>query len=156
MFESIYKVLDDASKLDQDEIAYECYWDEDFQKIVIDSNRIGQLASGEDIDGSIIGTYSPFTDIISEGITFEFDGRTYEKIAGEPYNFVDSGEFFRSFRIIVENDGFVIFANDQKKDGSLSNKFNAELLGLNDENINKMVDALLPIFIAQTRRVLLG
>ena len=156
MFESIYKVLEDAQKLDQDEIAYDCYFDEDFQTIVINSNRIGQLTAGEDVNGGIVGTYSPNTDIMSEGLTFSFEGQTYEKIVGEPYNFVDSGDFFRSFRIIVQNDGFIIYANDQKVDGSLSEKFDAELLGLNDENINKMVDALLPIFIRETRRVLLG
>lgn len=154
MFESIYEVLDNVMKVDQNEIAYECYWDEDFQNVVITSNRIGQLSSGEDVDGSIIGTYSPVTDMISEGISFEFEGVSYEKIAGEPYNFVDSGEFFRSFRIIVENDGFIIYANDQKADGKLQDKFNAELLGLNDENINRMVDALLPVFIKETRRAL--
>ena len=55
MFESIYKVLEDAQNLDQDEIAYDCYFDEDFQTIVINSNRIGQLTAGEDVNGEFSG-----------------------------------------------------------------------------------------------------
>lgn len=142
--------------IDQDEIAVECYWNEEFQRIVVNLNRIGQLTEGENADGEIIGTYSANTDMMSDGMTFSFEGLTFEKIEGEPYNFVDSGDFFRSFRLRIYNDGFTIEADDQKQDGKLTDKFGKNILGLNDENINEMVEKLIPLYIEETRKYIIG
>ena len=118
-------------------------------------NRIDQLSQGLNSDGDIIGTYAAFTDIISENTVFEFEGQRFEKIAGEPYNFVDTAEFFESFQVAVYADGFTIYANDEKEEGNLQDIYGKNILGLTDENQNKLVEIMLPLFQEEVQRILL-
>ena len=156
MFGKLFKVIDNVQNLNQDEIAVFIYYDKDIQRLILRENRIDQLSHGLAADGKIIGTYSPITDISSDGLKFTFEETTVEKIAGEPYNFIDTGDFFTSFRMVVYKDGFSIVANDQKEDGSLTAKYGNNILGLTNENKSKLVKEMLPLFRAITRKKILA
>lgn len=152
MFKSIYKVLGNIEKLDSDLIAVSIYYDKDIQKLILRGNRIDQLSHGEDIFGEVLGFYKPITDISSDGMIFTFEDISVQKIAGQPYNYIDTGEFFSSFKVVVYADGFSIIANDQKEDGQIKGLRGKKFLGLNDENKTKLVQAMLPLFRELTRK----
>jgi len=154
MFESIKSVLSKARNLKPDKLLYSIYIRNDIKRIIINLNRINQLTKGLNSDGETIGVYSIVTDITSENTVFIFEGNQYEKIAGEPYNFVDTGDFFRSFQVQVEGDGFIIFADDNKEDESLTDKYGENILGLSRESLNELAEKITPILIESTRKEL--
>lgn len=147
MFGKFKQLFKNIEALDELKICINIYEDKDIQKIILTYNRIDQLTHGLDSEGNLIGVYSPSTDINSEGQTFSFEGQTFEKIAYEPYNFVDTGYFFRSFEVVIVGDGFYIAADDQKPDDvELTDKYGKQILGLTDENKTNLAKEMLPIF----------
>ena len=155
MFGPLKQLFDNIEELDPMEICVSIYGDKDIQAFILSKNRIDQLTKGLNANNEIIGTYSPATDIMSEGGTFVWEGVRYEKIAGEPYNFVDTGDFFGSFKVLVYDDGFAIFADDNKDGEKLTQKFGKNILGLTDDNINDLVTEMLPIFREVVRKEML-
>lgn len=154
VFGSLFKLIDNVQNLDQDKIATTIYFDKDIQKFILRENRIDQLSKGLDSEGTIIGTYSPITDITSDGKVFTFEDTSVEKIAGQPYNFIDTSKFMKSFKIIIYDDGFSIIADTQKDNEDLADKYGKKILGLTSENIAKLVDNMRPLFIKKTRNLL--
>jgi hypothetical protein len=152
VFGRIKKVIDNVQKLNVNKIAAYVYWNKDFQKIVLSYQRIDQLTHGLNTEGGIIGVYSPTTFALArlQGQQFTFDGQRYQKLIGEPYNFVDTGEFLGSFEIIVAADGFYFYADDKKDKDNLADKY-PNLLGLTDENKDKLAEAILPLFTKTVR-----
>lgn len=155
MFGPLKRLFENVKNLDSLEICVSVFGNKDIQSVILSKNRLDQLSQGLNADNEIIGVYSKYTDIMSEGSTFVFEGQSFEKIAGQPYNFIDSGEFFNSFRVLVYDDGFTIYANDSKEDGNLTDKFGKNILGLTDESKNELVNAMLPVFIEALRKEML-
>lgn len=155
MFGQFKRLFKNIAQLDELALCVTVYRQEEIQQIILSYNRIDQLTEGMDSEGNIIGVYSPATDIISEGRSFVFQGRSYEKIAGEPYNFVDTAHFLESFSIVIHGDGFVIQADDDKGEETLTGKFGKNILGLTDENKAKLSQAMLPFFIEAVREAML-
>lgn len=79
---------------------------------IIDLNREDQLSEGIGTDGNILGVYSRATEEMTQGIT----GTGYPKRAGDPYNFYDTGEMFKSFDLRTGKDSFTIFNTSQTLD----------------------------------------
>lgn len=154
MFESLKQLAQNAIDLDSSAIAVEVYKTPDIISVILKGNRIDQLSQGLDATGKVIGYYSAFTEFISNGDISSFDGLSFAKIEGEPYNFVDTSEFFSSFGVRIEKDGFIIVADDQKEDGPLSAKYK-NLLGLDNESRNQLVEAMRPVFLEFVRESLL-
>ena len=152
MFESIKSVLSKARNLQPDKMLYSIYIRNDIKRIIINLNRINQLTKGLNSEGETIGVYSVVTDITSENTVFTFEGNRYEKIAGEPYNFVDTGDFFKSFQVQVDGDGFVIVADDNKENETLTDKYGENILGLTRESLNELGQKIIPLLIDKTRK----
>jgi len=81
-------------------------------------------------------------------------GFTFE--VGDPYNIISTGEFYRSFRITYDN-GLVIDADPIKTDesGNKTNLFEAfgkDILGLNEENLQQLIEKVKVKLIAEIRR----
>lgn len=148
MFESLFELTDKIKNMDSNEIAVKLYFDKDIQSFIITANRIDQLTQGLNSDGELIGTYK--SEYFNESFTFE--GKSYEKIVGKPYNFIDTGTFFRSFKIAVFQDGFSIVADTEKEDGDLIDKFGNNILGLTTESLDELVKKMLPLFIDEVRK----
>lgn len=157
MFESLFDLTRKVKTLNEVRFAVEIFQDNDIQRFILRANRIDQLVHGLDSNNEIIGVYSPTTDISSEGLTFNFEGVRVEKIAGEPYNFIDSGQFFNSFEVLVSSDGsFEIEADDSSgKDTPLTKKYGKDILGLTDDNKNELVEKIIQLFIEKIREHLL-
>lgn len=100
------------------------------------------IEKGVDSEGRVIGYYSYWTEIISEG----------RKQEGDPYNLEDTGEFFMSMFVKVLADGIIINAdyakmNDQKW-------WDLNILNLTEENLTKYVEKIKENYIIYARKVL--
>ncbi len=100
------------------------------------------IEKGVDSEGRVIGYYSYWTEIISEG----------RKQEGDPYNLEDTGEFFMSMFVKVLADGIIINAdyakmNDQKW-------WDLNILNLTEENLSKYVEKIKENYIIYARKVL--
>lgn len=94
--------------------------------------------------GKVIGIYSYETQRITDG----------KKIAGDPYDLFDTGEFFKSFVIRVFAQEIIIDANAQKGKDNLFDKFGNEIIGLTDENFRKLKEKVKISYIKYARKVL--
>lgn len=116
---------------------------------IIDLNRRGQLFEGLNTKGQIIGTYSRATEEV-------FGGRYANppKIAGQPYNFYDTGNLFRAFDLQFRNGLLVIYSTDSKVP-MLEEKYGKHLFGLTIEHQEELnYEILKPPLIDFIRRTL--
>lgn len=119
------------------------------KKMILDWIRDDQLmANGEDEDGDIIGIYSRATEAFSGG----------KKQEGDPFNLNDTGEFYRSMFVQVLTDGLIIDGNTTKMENSFSQTngywWHDGILGLNDENLEKLAWVIQERYINYTRKTL--
>jgi hypothetical protein len=129
-------------------IAFEVFKDKKIQEFIIDLNTEGQLfAKGVGVDGRVVGVYSLATESISKGKS----GKGFPKIAGRPYNFYAEGDLFKSFRIKVTRDGFIIDAetDDLIDDNIIDN--DKQILGLTRESKIKLVKEITPLLVKEAR-----
>jgi len=146
--EALYKVAHNIMGLRQGQILFKTMTQNpQLEKIVIQLNIAIQMrtqhidSNGEDLysiyhESSV---YSKTTEILSQG----------RKIAGTPYTLFDTGEFFKSFDVILHSEGFEIDADPIKNGGQYSGtnlflEYGEDILGLTDENMDKFINALLP------------
>lgn len=74
-----------------------------------------QLNKGLDASGKVVGVYSNTTELIS--IENQLKGRKPRKpkVAGQPFNFEDTGGFFDGFDMMFEDfKSFSLFSRDSK------------------------------------------
>ncbi len=100
------------------------------------------IEKGVDSEGRVIGYYSYWTEIISEG----------RKQEGDPYNLEDTGEFFMSMFIKVLADGIIINADYAKMQGQ--DWWDLNILNLTEENLTKYVEKIKENYIIYARKVL--
>jgi len=102
---------------------------------------------GIDEDGDVIGWYSQLTEILSGGRKKFMDHYTLE----------DTGEFFRLMFVIVLNDSLVIDSDgaDKENGDNLFDKYGQGIIGLTDENMDKLV-AVLRVKYQDFTRTMLG
>jgi len=144
-------LLDNIIALDENQIINEILSDKGVQEFIIDLNTQGQLfEKGIDSLGVSLGDYAPTT---IEG-TVNFEGK---KEKGQRFDHItlnDTGEFYRSFKIVLSDKSFRIVADGQKDDVNLLDEFR-DILGLTDENLQLVIDAIrkkiIPIIKTQIR-----
>ena len=147
----VYRLLDNIIALDENQIINEILSDKGVQEFIIDLNTQGQLfEKGIDSLGVSLGDYAPTT---IEG-TVNFEGK---KEKGQRFDHItlnDTGEFYRSFKIVLSDKSFRIVADGQKDDVNLLDEFR-DILGLTDENLQLVIDAIrkkiIPIIKTQIR-----
>ncbi len=147
--EGLVRRIDRVINLDQDVIISNILKDAEFQRFIIDLNTTGQLfEEGIDSLGASLGDYAATT---IEG-TANFEGK---KDKGQRFDHItlnDTGDFYKSFAIKVQKGGFLIIADGQKEDTNLLEEYGKEILGLTDENLQIVIDAikekLIPIILA--------
>lgn len=98
--------------------------DERLKSYIIELNQEQLYEQGADSKGNPLEPYSRLTMQIKRRKGQRYDRTTLK----------DTGKFYKSFRIIVESDGFVITANGQKGDQNLFDRYGIDILGLNDVN----------------------
>lgn len=100
------------------------------KKLVTDLNTKKQLQFGELSDGTVLPNYSYTSQVVF--------GKP-----DVPIMLKDTGEFWRSFEVILEEDGFVINADGDKGEVDLFIKYSNDVAGLNEKNMNIFIDAFL-------------
>jgi hypothetical protein len=112
--------------------------DKEFQKWILDLIRIDQLfEQGIDSDGDVIGYYSYFTELMNP-----------EKQEGTPYTLKDSGAFYKSMILFIGPDYFEVDADPIKVDNqtgeetNLFYKYGENIIGITDENLQKLRDEI--------------
>ena len=151
-FDPLRNLANEIIQTDINKIVNSILKNTDFNQFVLDLNRIDQLfEQGIQIDGSPVtssgpnnGTYSKASESLSQGLSFKYkDSSTKRKIAGEPFNFVNTGEWFNSFRLIIKDDSFIIQAVNVH--GIDMEAAYGQLLGLTDESMQELINAIAPI-----------
>lgn len=131
--EGLINRLNNVINLDQDVIIENILRDEEFQRFIIDLNTEEQLfEKGIDSLGASLGEYTDFTKAVKR-----IKGQRLDHITLE-----DTGEFYKSFAVKVQNGGFLIVADGQKEDTNLLEEYGKEILGLTDENFQIVIDAI--------------
>lgn len=155
--EALIRIANNTINLDSKKILFKIYSETEVQDFIIDLNRIEQLfKKGVDIEGNIFGTYSPLTETLSQGRSFGFGGDSGSKTkrAGDPIFLLDDGDFYRSFKIRLKNNGsFTISAVTDKDDFDLLDY--GDIIGLSNNSINELIKEILPFIIQETREAIL-
>ncbi len=129
-FNSLKDKLQGIVDLELNEVAFKIASEKEVKDLVIRLNTQGEKTSqlfelGEDSLGDSLGSYSPFT--IEK-----------KKKKGQPTNRItlkDTGEFYSSFNVVPYRGGFTIKANPIKEDSNLYDDFGADIIGLNETNL---------------------
>lgn len=110
-------------------------------------NRATLHDESEDVFGNPIGFYSPMTEILTDG----------KKKRGEPFDLLDSGDFLDGLFAKVEKDSVFFDTKDSKRKKVLQNLMSENIFGLQEKDIQKVVETrLLPFFTRYFREKLIG
>lgn len=135
-------------------------------KFVLDLNRKDQLfIEGIQSDGSFLessntteGVYSHATIELTQeergSISFTYAGVTKDKKAGERYMLYDTGEWYRSFKLVINNKDFEIKANTNIGDGNTNvfQEYGENVVGLTEKSICKLTDYIRERVIQEVKR----
>tara|TARA_R110000824_G_scaffold125895_2_gene285195 strand:- start:1512 stop:1970 length:459 start_codon:yes stop_codon:yes gene_type:complete len=133
-FDAIFNLTDRIAKLDEGLLLRNFVSIPAVQKFILDLNRVDQLFNkGVDSKNKALGIYTPYTINSKE-----------ERGVPVPSDFhitlFDTGEFYSTFVIIPGKDFFEIDANPIREDSNLFEDFGEDILGLNDENLQVLID----------------
>lgn len=140
--------------------------DSNTTKYVLDLNRLDQLfIQGIQSDGNFLesnntteGVYSQATVVITQeergSIRFTYEGVTKAKVAGERYMLYDTGEWYRSFKLLINNQDFEIKANTTIGDGNTNvfQEYGENVVGLTEKSIVKLTDYIRERVIQQIKK----
>jgi hypothetical protein len=123
--------------------------DPSFTNYILDLIRNDQLfTKGIDETGEIIGYYSEWTEMMNP-----------EKKAGTPYTLKDTGAFYESMIIyiydnLIEIDADPIKKNEKGEETNLFYEYGEGIVGLTDENMEKVTTILADKYRQQIIQVL--
>ncbi len=142
-------VLNKFRAIRTQDIWHKVFMDKTLTKMILEMIQQDQLfKKGIDEDGDIIGLYSEWTEMLNP-----------EKEAGTPYTLFDTGAFYDSMKIVVLNDSFIIEAQPIKidEDGKktdLFDQYGEGIIGLTDENKEKLAVEIKKRFIDEVNKLL--
>jgi hypothetical protein len=148
-----------AIALDEKKMFNTVLADKGFQGFILFLNK-SQLFDGEDSLGvklsKIGGGYSLTTEFLSGGKTFTFAGKSKTKKAGESPFLLDDGDYYNSYNLKLGDGFFVIDSNPQKEDNNLEDSYGDNLEGLQDKNLQKIINVIRKKFIEEVRKQISG
>jgi hypothetical protein len=92
--------------------------------------------------------YAMYTQKKHEGKSFTFNGSSKQKIAGDPYHLFETGQWFNSFKLIVEEQKettFAVIGEKIDENGNvidMEDNFGNEIYGLTQENKNIIIQKI--------------
>jgi len=119
------------------------------KNLILDLQKI-QLEKGEGDKGEVIGYYSEATELISGG----------RKRAGDPYDFQDTGSFFRRMfvKVVTRPKFIVVIDSKDPKTDELEMKygglFGQTLLGIQDKNKDEIIIKIRESFFRKLNKIL--
>jgi hypothetical protein len=158
----LFDLVKRAKSLNQDKILKEVFSDTGIQEIILDMNRSQLYDSGVDATGTLlsgygfgagVGKYS-FATIYG---TKNIKGKIAKNQRTDHITLRDTGAFYKSLKFDNKLYEFLIKGKTDKGGGDdLQTNFGQDILGLTDENKNKVSELIKSPFIATTREVLIG
>lgn len=149
MFGKLIKVCKAVQKLDSDKILKKVLSNTGLQRDIMDLNTQDQLYDkGIDSKGKSLGQYSGAT---IEGMPGIFLGK---KDKGQRFDHItlnDTGEFYHSWKFKNNSDNIVLSADATKGDTDLTKEFGNEIIGLTEENLQKVREWVVPDIIKNVR-----
>lgn len=126
------------------------FLDKDFKNLIIKLNTEEQLfKKGINSQGisleAIGGGYSAYTIFLKEQ-----KGQPIDKVTLK-----DTGEFYKSFDVILTGTDFKITADTIKGDKDLLREWGEDILGITDDNLNVLIDEAKKIIIPVIKEQLL-
>jgi len=138
-FLPLRNMLKTIISLDVDSIALEISRQGKFQDLVIELNTEKQLYDkGEDSQGIRLEGKN-----IVKGGEYSTTTVKIKRVKGQPTNRVtlfDTGEFYASFVVKPYRGGFTIDADAEKEDNNLFDEFGEDVVGLNQENLQTIIN----------------
>jgi hypothetical protein len=108
------------------------------ERELADINRDTLNKKSQDTDGKPIGFYSFATEIITRG----------RKAKGQPFDLEETGDFLKSIYAKVDQESIFFDATDPKIGEILKHTLSDDLFGLQDGDLNKVIDEkILPFFV---------
>ena len=154
-FGRLTEIVERGLKLDTADALFFVFSLDGTKEYILFLNRTKQIfEQGLGLDGSL-PEYSTFTDDISFGRRFTWNGQSKEKLAGEPFFLVDTGEMFDSFTVTVDKQSVTIDAFTIKEGDDLEDKF-GPFVGLREESQDELVKFIAPLIIDWLRNELFG
>lgn len=154
MFEQLKRLAENVINLEVNELSVSVFKIPEIKQFIIRLNRVEQLyLEGLDVNDRVIGTYSYTTALMNGEESYIFNGLVSNKKVGEPYTLFDSGEFYDSFKVVVQKDGFIIEADTAKEDRDLMEY--GEILGLTQNSKDELAQKMLPFIIEAIRESIL-
>jgi hypothetical protein len=155
MFERLKQFLNNIINTDENKLSLSVFVLPEIKRFIIRLNLVDQLyTEGLDVNDKIIGTYSYMTALTKGEDHFIYNGLVSQKKYGEPYTLFDTGEFYESFNVRFDKDGFVIEANTIKEGRDLTEY--GEILGLNTTSKNELTEKMLPFLQKALREYFLS
>jgi len=148
---AIYQVLNNARRSDLETLAWFNAFTptirEKIKRLIVEDQHINK---GIDEDGDIIGEYSRATELITNGAKQE----------GDPFTLEDSGAFHASIFVRILKDAIEIDGDTAKMESgdwwTIWNVNKDRILGLTDENMDKVVEDIKPRYREYLKNVLLN
>jgi len=141
------RLLKNVNNLDLNDIFLSMWKRNDVQDTIIELNTEGEPTSqlyelGIDSLGNTLGKYAPST---IQG-TSNFKGKAEKGQRFDHITLKDTGEFYKSFKVIPNSKGFMITANPNKDDSNLFEDFGVNIVGLTKSNVLVLLDFIEPLF----------
>jgi hypothetical protein len=112
-------------EMNVDRLMREIMKDERLKSYFIELNQEQLYEQGADSKGHQLEPYTFATMNIKRKKGQRYDRTTLK----------DTGKFYKSFRIVVQSDGFIIQADGQKEEMNLFDRYGIDILGLNEVNM---------------------
>lgn len=127
MFDRIKEIINNSKKLNETQLLIFVFTDRKVKDSITDYiTNIQLFKEGEDGLGNKLQEYTPFTKLLKQEKGQPFDRTTLK----------DTGQFYASFRVVVNNAGEVkVIANDVN---DLTEKYGKNILTLSYEGIEEI------------------
>jgi hypothetical protein len=139
-FDRVKKILDNAIALDENKIINQILSNKSFQEFIIDLNTRDQL-----FDKGINSLGVKLSDIGGDyaGLTLELSAaKGRPKKSASSINLFDTGDYYKSHKIVLSKDSFEIVSDPIKDDSNLYDDWGKDIVGLTEENLQKVRDAV--------------
>lgn len=124
------------SRLNEKNIINFLFQNQEFRKLIIDLNTEEQLhEKGVDSKGIQLGEYTTYTKSLKQA-KGQFTGHITLK---------DTGEFYKSFRLVMDGSAIKIIANPIKEDTNLFKEYGIDIVGLTEDSMSVVITKALQL-----------
>ena len=136
--EELKKLISVLTPLTMKKMLIKVLKEPEVKRWIIEANQSQMYEQGIDSEGKNIGEYTPFTKGVKQSKGQRYDHMTLK----------DTGDFYKSMLLNIQNDFFDINADAKKTDEygriiDLLEEYGKEILGLTEENLKKLENIII-------------